>query len=56
MIIMKLFRYILVCSLGALALTSCKGDYLDTAPTSSVGEGVAEHTPTGVIALVNGDT
>lgn len=51
---MKLFRYILVCSLGALALTSCKGDYLDTAPTSSVGEKVAEHTPTGVIALVNG--
>lgn len=51
---MKLFRYILVCSLGALALTSCKEDYLDTAPTSSVGEGVAEKTPTGVIALVNG--
>ena len=51
---MKLFRYILVCSLGALALTSCKGDYLDTAPTSSVGEKLAEHTPAGVIALVNG--
>ena len=51
---MKLFRYILVCSLGALVLTSCKEDYLDTAPTSSVGEKLAEHTPTGVIALVNG--
>lgn len=51
---MKLFKYILVCSIGALALTSCKGDYLETQPTSSVGYKIAEETPTGIVGLVNG--
>ncbi len=51
---MKLFKYILVCSIGALALSSCKADYLETQPTSSVGDKVAENTPTGIVALVNG--
>lgn len=51
---MKNFKYILIAAIAALGMSSCSGDFLDTAPTAETGTATAFETTENVKLAING--
>lgn len=51
---MKILRYFLIAGIAALGLSSCSGDFLDTAPTAETGTATAFETTENVKLAING--